>query len=448
MKKYFFLLFFAVQLAGYCQTDTIMPCQRHEKFMYDSSWADSFSQHCQGRCDIRGSVWEALDAPAIVLRQCHSDSTILIAGIAAPIFIDTFVHYSNSNRLPEYFYLYAPTDSGLTELASVRWDTATPDKTMMFYGVPLHGYDDYYPERNMLYADSIWGEPVYEAYFYKPIAMNGTFYVGGSTNNNYRATGFIMAHPCTRYLRWSIKYLYSTLECRNGLPRAIDTDLIMYNNETIGDTAFHINPLIWPGFGCIFPIFATADDTIVTSVDTCRAASGLRVLDNSERNVTLGWVDNGNGTTWELSIVKGDTATAQPENGVVNSYNTNMAVLYGLDTAWYTVYIRTVCSEHQRSLWSEPIHFNVTENGLEPNDISLADYYTLATPNPTNGKVNIFSSFLIKNITVSTVEGRVVMREKTDSHSMVLDLAAFPAGTYYIQIQTSRGMVTKKVIRN
>ena len=448
LNKTIFLLLLLTFGIGHCQTDTIAPCQRFGRYLYDSLWADSFSQNCQGSCDIRGSIWETVHyRPAIVLRKCHTDTTIQISGIAAPIYFDTTLDYADSNRLPEYYYIYAQTDTGITELASVRWDNTIPQKVMQFYGLTPYGFPGGVGN-DIPYGDRVSTYPVYEARFDKPISVNGTFFVGGSTNNNYRVAINTFAHPGTRYLRWSFKYQLLSTNCLNSIPRPEDNDLIMYtgsSNDDISDTAFHSNMLLWPGFGCIFPILYSPEDTAIAHNDTCFGPSGLRVLDISERNVVITWGDNNSTNGWELSIVKGDTASAVPENGIINSLGTNIAYLYGLDSSWYSVYVRTVCKEELTSEWSSPIRFLVPKP--EPTGISIADKQTRIEPNPTKGIFDVCSSVSINTITIVSPEGKTIKKQNVDSLTARIDIGQYPAGTYIVHIQTIEGAFTKRIVK-
>jgi hypothetical protein len=69
-------------------------------------------------------------------------------------------------------------------------------------------------------------------------------------------------------------------------------------------------------------------------------------------------------------------------------------------------------------------------------------------PNPTNGKVTIGGIAGIEQILVMASDGSVVMHmnPNADGHQ-VLDLSALPAGFYQVQIRTSEGVVTRKVVK-
>ena len=449
MKNRIIILFLLAFSIGQCQTDTITPCQRFGKYLYDSLWADDFSQYCQGSCDIRGAVWETtVSRPAIVLRECHTDTSIQISGIAAPIYFDTTFNYIDSIMLPEYYYVFIQTDTGMTEIASARWDNIASHKVMQFYGIPPFGFPGSGGQGNDFpYGDRVATYPVYEARFSKPITVNGTFYVGGSTNNNYKVDALTFAHPGTRYMRWSFKYQHLSTECLNSIPRP-DGDLIMYTGSPVDethDTAFHSNMLLWPGFGCIFPIFYSPEDSTTSHNDTCFGTRGLRLLDISERNATVTWDDNSPSGGWELSIVKGDTATAVPENGVINSYGSNIASFYYLDSSWYTVFLRSVCNDELRSLWSDTIRFLIPQPAT--STISTAESSSSISPNPTVGIIDISSSSIVNAITVLTPEGKTILDREYNSQSVKIDIGQYPAGTYIVIIKTSEGTFTRKVVK-
>ena len=69
-------------------------------------------------------------------------------------------------------------------------------------------------------------------------------------------------------------------------------------------------------------------------------------------------------------------------------------------------------------------------------------------PNPTKSNVTIGGIKGIEEILVMSVDGTVVMRANPKSEgNQVLDLSALPAGFYQVQIRTSQGVVTRKVVR-
>jgi hypothetical protein len=69
-------------------------------------------------------------------------------------------------------------------------------------------------------------------------------------------------------------------------------------------------------------------------------------------------------------------------------------------------------------------------------------------PNPTNGKVTIGGINGIEQILVMASDGSVVMRITPKSEgNQLLDLSNLPAGFYQVQISTSQGVATRKVVK-
>lgn len=434
--------------------DTITPCQRYERYLYDSLWADDFSKNCNGFCDIRGMVWRIgyTNLPAIVMRPCHTDSTLTISGIAAPM-LELCSPDSYSARPPEYFYLYKLDSTGFVELASTRWDTAEPSKVMQMYGLGelggFNGFGNGYHSNDTMFSSTISSHRVYEAYFDKPIQVSGDFYVAGSVHEGSCMNSNGIQTPLTMYLRWT--YPTITDECGHIIPDPMYTDLVRYYDEDMTDNNFVPNGLLWPGFGCIFPILQLPGDSIPTQPDTCYGTTGLRLLDVSGRNATLTWNDNGTASQWQLAIIKGDTATATPDNGIINNYGSNLVQLYYLDSTWYTVYVRTVCDADRNvySEWSNPLHFVIPQpdTAALQTEPTLAERYTVVSPNPTDGRVNVFSSFKISRIEVIATDGKALLSQVFDTHSATIDLPALPAGTLFVRIRTEAGTVTRKIVK-
>lgn len=441
----------SVVTTAHCQIDTITPCQRYERYLYDSLWADNFSQNCDGYCDLRGTEWRFSynDLPAIVLRPCHTDTMITVTGVAAPL-MELCSPEIYSNRPPEYFYLYRRDDTGFVMLASARWDTAVPNKVMQMYGMGrqggFSGFGEGYHSYDTTYASYISSHRVYEAYFDKPVQISGDFYVGGSIHEGICPT---LLQPLTIYIRWTYPDLRG--KCGHNIPYSVWTDLIRYYGELHPTGTFVRNGLLWPGFSCIFPILRLPGDSIPSLPDTCYGTTGLRLLDVSGRNATLTWDDDGSVSRWEMALVKGDTATATPENGIVNSYNSNLAQLFYLDTASYTAYVRSVCDADRgvHSQWSDPVHFvipqpDTTVNNIEP---TLAERYTIVSPNPADKSIEVFSSFTIKQIDIVAADGRTLLSQEFSTNSATINLSAMPAGTLFVRVCTETGTVTKKIVK-
>lgn len=63
-------------------------------------------------------------------------------------------------------------------------------------------------------------------------------------------------------------------------------------------------------------------------------------------------------------------------------------------------------------------------------------------PNPTNGKINIKTQEQIEKITVLDITGKIIL-ETTNTE---IDLINQPKGSYFMKIQTKKGIFTEKIV--
>jgi len=86
----------------------------------------------------------------------------------------------------------------------------------------------------------------------------------------------------------------------------------------------------------------------------------------------------------------------------------------------------------------------VTVNTLSINDLASQDIQIF--PNPTKDILTLkIENQTIEKITLISVSGQ---RLKSWANQNSINLSAFPAGNYFIQITTSRGTLTKAIIKN
>ncbi|MCF6306731.1 MAG: T9SS type A sorting domain-containing protein [Flavobacteriaceae bacterium] len=67
------------------------------------------------------------------------------------------------------------------------------------------------------------------------------------------------------------------------------------------------------------------------------------------------------------------------------------------------------------------------------------------TPNPTNGPIYIETDYFINSIKVFDVFGRLVLAQNNPSN--LLEVSNLSAGLLFVQIETDRGSVTKKIVK-
>jgi autotransporter-associated beta strand protein len=121
-----------------------------------------------------------------------------------------------------------------------------------------------------------------------------------------------------------------------------------------------------------------------------------------------------------------------------------------LENEILTIEIRITSVDYE----SLPITFDVsfegnfTEVGIE--QLRMTNDELRVYPNPTHGQLTITNDELrITNVEVFDIYGRAVSTHYsllTTHYSM--DISAFPAGIYFLRVETDKGMITKKVIKS
>jgi uncharacterized repeat protein (TIGR01451 family) len=69
-------------------------------------------------------------------------------------------------------------------------------------------------------------------------------------------------------------------------------------------------------------------------------------------------------------------------------------------------------------------------------------------PNPTKGYVHITSKQLLKHIEVTNILGQKLISQSLNTLETQIDLASFNDGSYFINLQTDDGVVTKRIVKN
>jgi hypothetical protein len=98
-----------------------------------------------------------------------------------------------------------------------------------------------------------------------------------------------------------------------------------------------------------------------------------------------------------------------------------------------------------------PIITNIANTAfavLSVNDFT-AEIETNMYPNPTDALVTVESASQLQNITIYDIQGRIVYTEKYTDNSLksTIDVSTFVKGVYLVKLLTTKGQVTKKLIR-
>ena len=146
--------------------------------------------------------------------------------------------------------------------------------------------------------------------------------------------------------------------------------------------------------------------------------------------------------TGDLWVAMGlqDSTTLTAWGGVDYLWNTGETTQsITVNPAIETLYYVTVTDENGCSKLVEVRVVNAT--GIEENTIGLDIY-----PNPTNSTINIEADG-ITMIRISDIVGQTMMERKANASAMQIDLNGLANGQYIIQVYTTNGMATRKIVK-
>jgi hypothetical protein len=86
---------------------------------------------------------------------------------------------------------------------------------------------------------------------------------------------------------------------------------------------------------------------------------------------------------------------------------------------------------------------------VSTNSFSTDNSYTVRVfPNPTKNEVSIVGEIPIHEIIVYDAFGQKLMQVPASPDKTILSLSDYPSGFYMLQIMTSMGIVSEKIIKN
>ncbi|MDD2575993.1 MAG: T9SS type A sorting domain-containing protein, partial [Bacteroidales bacterium] len=110
---------------------------------------------------------------------------------------------------------------------------------------------------------------------------------------------------------------------------------------------------------------------------------------------------------------------------------------------------RNRCYEHNGELL---YHDNPSQDCITPlyglNDMIKEDNSITLYPNPARKEVNISSESIINSIEVFNSLGQKVYQTNVKQKEKTLDINSFSKGVYIIGVNTDRGYIRKKLIKN
>ena len=374
----------------------------------------------------------------------------------SPYYFPNTRDVSMAGRITDSLILYKPTNGDPEKLASGPWRMEWPHREIL---LPLEdstlrcAYRSrimlFPPLNDPVYYDSTPTVALYEVFFEKPVMVEDSFIVAGTSFNNegswgweqhgtiYQSWMWLWDHCPTRY--WN---LYRSSASPNGTSNGLgfqptatfwnwgQPQWIKYRNERWGRIARYPNARI------IFPI-------IQPEWEPCHPMENVRVAGLNKDTVTLMW-DAANNTRWQVRFGTEDMFW---ENYYLVETRVPMVTLTGLRPGKrYLAYVRGWCpSDSSYTDWSDTLRFE-TEMPEGVEHPGIVGRYTRLMPNPAHGRVSVVSSYKVNRIEVYALDGRKMLEQEVGGISAIVDISTLEKGTYIAAIYLAEGVTTKKLI--
>ncbi len=172
--------------------------------------------------------------------------------------------------------------------------------------------------------------------------------------------------------------------------------------------------------------------------------SGLSVNDNTWHQVGTTYDGSGNLKIYIDGILANQTTITYSTTGQVNFFgynNHNGSQFDGLIDD-ILIYNRELSPTEITSInCTSPISTGI-KNNLQMEELVLF-------PNPASEIIHITNNnSLILNTSIFTISGQLIQKNITNSNSCDINISQLVNGFYFIQIETTKGNITKKIIKN
>lgn len=285
-----------------------------------------------------------------------------------------------------------------------------------------NGGEEYVRRDHYVYLDN---QLVYE---YKPGGKSCEDYRKYNTQSNgiYNTS----AQPLRRWMSWN-----------NWCPGdAIPNREVQLGNLPAGTHTIKLDvpAAVFAGQQGYFPISMYVQNSKSGQI-ICENPSGMAVISQQGKSVTLGWTERGASTEWE--VLWGRKNSYVTSNDSYQQVSTNpTATRSDLTNLWtYEMYVKSKCTNDLNSLWTGPV-FSTQILAVDENALSKVSVY----PNPAKDFVNINSNSKVSKVTVFTVDGKQILEESASK----INISKLSAGIYLMKIDFTDGKsATQKIVK-
>ncbi len=435
---------------------------------WSEQWLASDSLHQLAVVSSAGITGVGEGIHGRIARYCYTEQPLNVVGIATTLYtyntqLDGSLSPIDTAPIKQEYLLLYEADSSRNPFYEVGRIPFDYNKHPRYMNLDLRGNHPSGFGCCGLAPNTSYTVPIREFYFYKPITVYDSFYVGHTQNTNPWPDPEVTEIPGDPTFRWcvgswAIVYLgpyYSvcppndTCESTPFHQYRLKMDGIPFSNVFFTDTLWHYLPS--HHFMLDFPIIEV-DSSFYDGPPqyVCPKVENFRIAQADADRVVMLWDTHGDHQYWQISY--GPSGTA-PEEGTIVNCPIQVGQIMNIDTCTdYVVYIRAVC--HHDSIvyseWSDSIVVNVCDTTSGGGDTEGIDrtpgQFVMLFPNPATEQVQIFSSFDIKSIEVYDLQGRSMVQQKGEGHAGVFSVDGWQPGLYIAVVHTPAGNFAKKLM--
>ena len=177
----------------------------------------------------------------------------------------------------------------------------------------------------------------------------------------------------------------------------------------------------------------------------CTPPTQIRFVGREGNAATLSWWQPEAGESYQLSV---GPYGSTPDTGMMMSTTDTFYTVGGLEPdVIYQAWVRKACHYYDTLVWSDwsrPASFRVSV-GISAVEGDAA--FSLS-PNPAHGTVVLTLEQASEGaeLTLCDLGGRELRHERVTGTSYTLDIAALPAGVYFLKLTTPRGVATRRLL--
>ena len=178
------------------------------------------------------------------------------------------------------------------------------------------------------------------------------------------------------------------------------------------------------------------------------ATVAIAVEEISSTSVSVTATPNENAVSYHYIIIEKAVADTIGEDALMQRLNENEDYLEGVTTKEFTIesdveYYVVAQAKNADEKWGE---LTMVEFVVEGTSLSEFNPVFEIYPNPASEYVRITSDVEIENLTIFSIDGKMVYSEDVNQEETMIDVTGFAKGTYIVRMVSNDKLVVRRII--